>query len=308
MAGVIMTSNHPKDLWPGVKGHWGREYNDHQVEYTDLFDVEGSDQAYEEFVMHTPFGLAPIKPQGMPATYDTEVQGYVTRLINVAYALGYIVTHEEIKDNLYMSASKTRAPSLARGFRQTKERVHANIYNNGFTNSAPYLGADGVCLFSLAHPNVSGGTYSNRLTVDADLSEAALEDMMVQIMQALDDRGLLINLMPKSLHIAPAQWFEANRILKSVYTPQSSGNAINVLKATNALPDGIKLNHYFTAPNAWFVRTDIAKGRGMVSLEREAISFTQDNDFDTKNAKALGYERYTCGNVDPRAAFGSNGP
>jgi hypothetical protein len=35
-----------------------------------------------------------------------------------------------------------------------------------------------------------------RLSTDADLSEAALEDMMVQIAQAKNDRGHIINLRP----------------------------------------------------------------------------------------------------------------
>jgi len=306
MAGVIMTSNHPKALWPGVKGFWGRTYNDHVTEYTDLFDVETSEQAYEEFVQITGFGLAPVKPQGKAAEYDSETQGPTTRFVHLAYALGYIVTHEELKDNLYMEVSKTRATSNARAFRQTKERVCANIYNRAFSGS--YLGADGVALCSTAHPNTSGGTFSNKLAVDADLSEAALEDMLIQIMQATDDRGLLINLMPKSLHVAPANWFNANRILKSALQPGNSNNDINVLNATSAIPGGVKLNHYFTSPQAWFVRTNVESGKGMLFLEREGISFDQDNDFDTKNAKALGYERYSVGFVDPRAVYGSNGP
>ena len=306
MAGVIMTSNHPKALWPGVKGFWGRTYNDHVTEYTDLFDVETSEQAYEEFVQITGFGLVPVKPQGKAAEYDSETQGPTTRFVHVAYALGYIVTHEELKDNLYMEVSKTRATSNARAFRQTKERVCANIYNRAF--NASYTGADGVALCATNHPNTSGGTFSNKLLVDADLSEAALEDMLIQIMQATDDRGLLINLMPKSLHIAAANWFNANRILKSVLQPGTGNNDINVLNATNAIPGGVKLNHYLTSPQAWFVRTNVESGKGMLFLEREGISFDQDNDFDTKNAKALGYERYSVGFIDPRAVYGSNGP
>lgn len=306
-AGVIMTSNHPKALWPGVKGWWGRSYQDHETEYTNFFDTDTSEKAYEEVVQVTGFGLAPVKEQGKPVTYDSETQGPVSRFVHVAYGLGYIVTHEELKDNLYMEVSKSRAGSNARAFRQTKERVHANIYNYGFTASG-HNGADGVPLFSTAHPNTSGGTYSNRLSVDADLSEAAIESLIIQIMGATDDRGLLINLMPRSLGIAPANWFKANRILKSILQNDTANNAINVLSATNALPEGVKLNHYFTSPLAWFIRTNIEKGKGLVSLQREAISFSQDNDFSTKNALAAGYERYSAGWVDPRAVYGSNGP
>ena len=42
-------------------------------------------------------------------------------------------------------------------------------------------------------------------------------------------------------------------------------------------------------------------------LQRESISFERDNDFDTKNALALGYERYSATIVDPRGSFGSEG-
>ncbi|MBK7424879.1 MAG: hypothetical protein IPJ48_18365, partial [Propionivibrio sp.] len=192
----------------------------------------------------------------------------------MAYALGYIVTHEELKDNLYMDVSKTRASSNARAFRQTKERVCANIYNRAFSGS--YLGADGNALCATDHPNTSGGTFSNKPAVDADLSEAALEDMLIQIMQATDDRGLLINLMPKSLHVAPANWFNANRILRSTYQSGNANNDINVLNATNALPMGVKLNHYFTAPQAWFVRTNVETGKGALFLSGRVFPFEQD--------------------------------
>ena len=180
----------------------------------------------------------------------------------------------------------------------------ANIYNRAFNST--YTGGDGVSLCSTAHPNTSGGTYANKPTVDADLSEASLEDALISLMGYTNDRGLLINVMPRSLIIARQNWFNANRILKSVYTPGSANNDINVIKATNALPEGIHMNHYLTSPQAWFVRTNVKNG--MKYYERHAVSFDQDNDFDTMNAKAKGYERYSFGWTDPRAIFGVNGP
>ena len=304
MAGIIMTSSHPKALWPGVKGWFGRTYNEHQVEYTDLVDTMTSDKQYEEFVQITPFGLVPEKTQGAPVQYDSEVQGPVTRVTHVLYALGYVTTYEEIKNNLYAEVSQTRAGALANAFRQTKERIVAGMYNNAFNSS--YAGADGVALISSSHPNTSGGTYSNRSSVDAALSEAALEDLLVQIMGALDDRGNLINLMPRSMHVPPALWFEANRILKSVYQTRSANNDINVISATSALPMGVKMNHYFTSSTAWFVRTDVQKG--LYYVEREGVVFDKDNDFDTMNAKAKGHEWYSVAWADGgRALFGSAG-
>jgi hypothetical protein len=304
MAGVITTASHPKALWPGVKAWWGQVYAEHVEEYTDLFDKDSSSQNYEEDVQLTGFGLAPRKAEGSGVVYDSEVQGFTTRYTHVAYALGYIVTKEELDDNLYENVSKRRSAALAMSFRQTKENVAANVYNRAFT--AGYVGGDGATLASTAHPNTSGGTWANRPAVDVDLSEAALEDAMIAIMGFQNDRGLLINVMPRSLIIARNEWYNANRILKSVYTPGSANNDVNVLKATNALPEGIKMNHYLTSPRAWFLRTNIQNG--MKYYERTGISFDQDNDFDTMNAKAKGYERYSFGWTDPRAVYGVNGP
>jgi hypothetical protein len=304
MAGVITTGSHPKALWPGVKAWWGQVYDEHPEEYIHLFDKDTSMQNYEEDVQLTGFGLAPVKQEGAGVSYDSEVQGFITRYTHVAYALGYIVTKEELDDNLYENVSKRRAAALAMSFRQTKENVGANIYNRAFNGT--YSGGDGKAMCATDHPNTSGGTFANKPTVDVDLSEAALEDATIAIMGFQNDRGLLINVMPKSLVVARQEWYNANRILKSVYTPGSANNDINVLKATNALPDGIVMNHYLTSPHAWFIRTNIMNG--LKYYERVGITFDQDNDFDTMNAKAKGYERFSFGWTDPRAIYGSNGP
>ena len=94
--------------------------------------------------------------------------------------------------------------------------------------------------------------------------------------------------------------------MKSVLQSNTANNNINVLKATNAFPGGIKMNHYFTAPHAWFVRTNCPSG--MTMFWRDRPMFDQDNDFDTKNAKAATYLRFSVGCTDPRGIFGSNGP
>ena len=304
MAGIITTASHPKALWPGIKAWWGQVYDEHPEEYSKLFDSDTSRQNYEEDVQLTGFGLAPQKPEGSGVAYDSEIQGFTTRYTHVAYALGYIVTKEELDDNLYEQVSRRRAAALAMSFRQTKENVGANIYNRAFNST--YKGGDGVELCSTAHPNTSGGTFANTPTVAADLSEASLEDALTALMGFQNDRGLLINVMPRSLIVARQNWWNANRIMKSAYTPSTANNAVNVLVATNALPEGIVMNHYLTSPNAWFVRTNIQNGLKYYS--RVGIQFDQDNDFDTMNAKAKGYERYSFGWTDPRAIYGVNGP
>jgi hypothetical protein len=158
--GLITTGSHPKLLWPGVKDVWGYTYDEFATEYTALFETESSDKAYEEYVQVAGFGLAQVKQQGQGISYDSEAQGATTRAVNVTYALGYIVTMEELDDDLYMQVSKRRAPANARAMRITKEFIGANVYNRAF--NATYAGGDGVALCSTAHPLVFGGTARTR--------------------------------------------------------------------------------------------------------------------------------------------------
>lgn len=302
--GIITTGSHPKALWPGVHAFWGQVYNEHAAEYPDLYDILDSDKAYEEDTQITGFGLAPVKAQGTSISYDSEVQGPTARYTHIAYALGYIVTFEELRDNRYEVVAMRRTKANAFSINQTIENISAGPYNNAF--SASYPVADGVALCSASHVNTTGGTYSNALTPAADLAEASLEDITIQIMGIQTDRGLPISIMPQSLHIPRQEWYNANRILQSVLQNNTTNNAINVLKATNAFPKGIKMNHYFTSATAWFVKTNCPNGMQM--FWRDRPMFDQDNDFDTKNAKAATYMRFSVGNTDPRGIFGSNGP
>jgi hypothetical protein len=300
-AGPINTGTHPKALWPGVKSWFGLEYDKHEVQWTALFDLETSNKRYEEEVEQIGFGLATVKPEGESLSYDSASQGYVSRYTHVAYAIGYMVTHEEMKDNLYEEVSRRRAPDLAFSMRQTEEIVHANVYNRAFTTG--FNGGDGVVLCSSAHPTVYGN-QSNLLT-GADLSEVALEDALIAIGDARDARGRKINLKAQSLHISTADQFEAIRILKSVLQNDSANNAINALKASGAFPGGAKVNNYFTSTSAWFIRTNAR--RGMRHFTREEAMFDQDNDFDTKNAKAAVYARWSQGWSDWRGVWGNPG-
>jgi hypothetical protein len=303
--GVINTGSHPKALWPGVYGWWGQVYSEHEEEMPDLYDVVDSQQAYEEEVQATGFGLAPVKTEGGPLSYDYEIQGPVQRYIHLAYGLGFKVTMEEIQDDLYPEVAANRAEANAFSIRQTVENLGAAPYNDAFTGNV-FQYATGQSLCSTTQPNTTGGTFANALSPGADMTEASLEDMCILAMGLQSDRGLLVSIMPVSLHIARQQWFNANRILKSVLQSGNGNNDPNVLRMTNAFPKGIKLNHYFTSPNAWFVRTNVRKG--LKWFWRIKPTFDQDNDYDTKNAKAATIFRASCGATDPRCILGSNGP
>ena len=302
MAGIITTGNHPKALWPGMRAFWGRQYDEHPQEWSNIFDSESSEKNYEEDTEVTGFGLATVKNQGAAVSYDSETQGPTKRYTHVTYGLGYIVTREELEDNLYEVVSKRRIKALSFSVRQTEETVAANIMNRAFNSS--YTGADGKEMCATDHPTADG-TQSNELATASDLSEAAIEDLCIQIMNAKNSRGLRIALMPKKLIVPPNEAFNAERILKSTLQSGTANNDINAIRSMGVLPGGVVVNHYLSDTDAWWIKTNAPNG--LMRFNRRATEFKQDNDFDTENAKAKSTQRFAAGLGDWRAIYGNAG-
>lgn len=299
---IINSGSFAKALWPGVNAWYGKAYNEYSVEYTKLFDSFKSTKAFEEDVGVSSFGLAVQKSEGSPISYDTERQAFITRYQHVTYALGFIITREIMDDDQYSVVGQRKAQGLAFSMRQTKEIIAANVYNRYAT--AGYTGGDGVTLLSSSHPNLAGGVWSNQMTTASDLSEAALEQAVIDIASFTNDRGLLIAVRPKSLIIPRQLMFEAKRILGSDGRVGTDNNDVNAIKNMGLIPETV-VNHYLTDTDAWFIRTDVP--HGMKYFERRADGFDMDNDFDTENAKYKASARYSFGWTDPRGVYGSAG-
>lgn len=299
------TGSFPKGLVPGVK-KWIEIYkNKGSSEYLEIFDKVSSERQYEEYAGVVGYGLAQAKPEGSNIVFDEAKQGWVTRLYNVAYALGFQITHEQIADNRWGPMGKQGARDMVRSFFQTKETIGGLILTRAFTSA--YAGADGKELCATDHVNKGDGTaYSNELTTASDLSELAIEQLCIQIENAEDERGLNINVKPVKLIVHPNDGFNAERILMSSLQSGTANNDTNALKARGMLPGGYSVNHYFSAGNgAWFIKTDAEDS--MIYQEREKLRDGSDNNFDNMNARFSLYERYAFGWDSPRGFYGSAG-
>ncbi len=302
MAGVITTGSNPKLLWPGIKAIFGQKYTEHPLEWKEFLEDKSSDKAYEEEVEIPGFGLAAIKDQGSSISYDSAAQGATKRYTHVSYGLGYICTEEEIADNQYATVGARRAESLAFSMRQTEETICANLLNRAFNSS--YVGADGKEMLATDHPSLSG-SQSNELGTAADMTEAAIETLITQIMQATDSRGLAISLIGQKLIVPAGYAFEATRIMRSELRVGTANNDINAIKAMGVLPGGVTINHYLTDADAWFIKTNAP--HGMKRYTRTATDFQKDGDFDTGNRKHKGTMRFAVGWTDWRGCYGTPG-
>ena len=302
MAGVITRSAHPAALWPGVKAHFGLAYKEKPEQYSQVFMMDKSKKHYEEDVESTGFGLAVVKPEGESIAYDSSQQGYTSRYQHVTYGLGCVVTREAIEDNLYSEKAMAGARALAFGMRQTKEIVHANHFNRAFDPAFP--GGDGAAMCSATH-NTLAGDASNVLAVAADLSEASLEQALIDIRCINNSRGLQISVQGEKLIVPKQLQFIAERIIETNLRVGTDLNDVNAIKSMGLIPQGIMVWDYLTDPDAWFLKTSVM--HGLKCYQRRAREFKRDNDFDTENAKMKTTERYSFGHSDWRGVFGSSG-
>jgi phage major head subunit gpT-like protein len=295
------TSSFAKALWPGVNAWYGKAYDEYPVEWDQIFDKFTSTRNWEEDVGVSSLGLTRVKPEGASIEYDTEKQGFTTRYVHVVCALGFVITREAFEDDQYDVVGPRKAQGLAFGARQTKEIVGANVYNRAFSSS--FVFGDGVSLINSAHPNIAGGTASNVIGTAADLSEASLEQALIDISGYTNDRGLRIAVKAKQLIVPKELDFEADKILQTEYEVGTNNNTKNIVRGR--LPAGKTMNHYLTDTDAWFLRTNVP--HGMKYFERRADEFGMDNDFDTENAKFKMTSRFSFGATDWRGIYGSAG-
>jgi hypothetical protein len=301
---AITRSQLVKELEPGLNALFGLEYKRYENEHEEIFSIETSDRAFEEEVMLTGFGSAPVKTEGAGLAYDTALESFTARYTHETIAMAFALTEEAVEDNLYDRLSARYTKALARSMANTKQVKAASVLNNGFT-AGQYAGGDGVALMSTAHPTALGPDFSNRPAVAADLNETSLEQGIIDIASFTDERGLKVALTARKMIVPKELQFTAERLMKSTLRTSSADNDINAIKSMGLIPEGYAVNHYLTDVDAWFLITDAPNGLKM--FNRSPIKTAFEGDFDTGNVRYKARERYSFGWSDPRGIYGSPG-
>lgn len=300
---VMNRNTFAKDLEEGLNAHFGMAYRARPDEWSMIFDTEGSDRAFEEEVLEAGFGAALVKPEGSAVGFDEGMQGWTSRYVHETIALAFAITEEAIEDNLYQRLGPKYSKALARAMKHTKEIKGAAILNNAFAATAP--GGDGVSLLNTAHPLLNGGTMSNKLATPADLSEQAIEDLLIQIRKATDDRQVPISLMAEKLVVPPELEYDSIRLTRSTMRVGTADNDISAIVSKGVFSRDPTTITRLTDPDAWFILTDCPEG--LKHMRRVAMKRGMQGDFDTGNMRYKARERYSFGWTDPRGIYGSEG-
>ena len=278
-------------------------YDQRADEWKQVFkEQKGIPRNYHEEPVLYGFGAAPELPDGMAVSYQSGGVLFLQRYLYKVYGLAFSLTKVLVEDGDHIRIGQTYAKHLAQSLIETKETLAANVLNRAFNGS--YTGGDGVSLISTSHPIVSG-TFSNQLSTAANLSQTSLEQMLIQIRNAVDNNGKRIRLTPKQIVSGPSNIFQAEVLLKSALRAGTADNDINPVKSMGLLADGQANLSRITSSTAWWIQTDAPEGLKL--LMRRGLEKSMEGDFETDSMRYKATERYTLGWTDPRGLFGTSG-
>lgn len=262
----------------------------------------GTPRAYHEEPVLFGFGSAPELPDGMPVTYQQGGVLFTKRYTYKVYGLAFAITKILMEDGDHIRIGSVYSKHLANSMIETKETLTANILNYAFNVLFP--GGDGVQLNSAAHPIV-GGTFSNLLTTPAALSQTSVEQMLIQVRQAVDNNGKKSRLTPLKLIVAPANQFQAEVVVKSVLRSATANNDLNPIRSMGLLSQETAVISRLTSPTAWWVLTDAPDGAKV--MMRRKMEKSMEGDFETDSMRYKTTERYDPGFTDSRITWGTPG-
>jgi hypothetical protein len=296
---MITPKNFARSIEPIMRDKYGLTYNRWEPEYTQLYEIATSGKMYEEHASAAGFGLVPEKGIGVAVNYSDPKEGYLGRITQTSYGLGFIVAYE-----MYLWAQDNRInmmpQALAESVTQSIETLAILPFDRAFNSS--YKGADGVEMCATTHPREDGGgNYSNEPTTASDMNRDSLEQMMIDLASYTDPAGLKIKPRVKKLMFGQSYYREAFEIFGSPMDPETANNTKNF---TYNLYNWM-ISHYLTSTKAWFA---VLEGsNGLVNYVTRDPDFTRDNEFSSENALFKTVFTMAFNFRDPRRIYGSPG-
>jgi hypothetical protein len=268
-----------------------------------VFDVQPSVKQLETDGVLAGIGLFPEKPEGANYEYDSPQQAYTVAYRHHTFALGLSFTKEAREDELYGLIEKS-GRELGRAAAYSQEVGAWSLFNN---LTATVYTADGTnyTLLSSTHFRVDGGTWTNQLSTNADLSIESLELMLSEwVVNMTDMRGQINLTMPKFLIHGPGDKYLAYRLTQSVQQPQGPDNDINAVRAMHDLiPICVP---FLTNDGRWFIVGGPGE-TGLVYFDRVGMSMDRFDTPENGNVNMIARYRSSSGASHPGAVFGSTG-
>lgn len=300
---TVSRLNWDEYITPGARKAYTDHYKSLDKQYADIFNVETSDRAYENFLVSVGLGTVPKKPELERIKMDSPQPVGSLKVVHDTYALGVEFSWEVIEDELYGVLTPKAGRQLARSHVDAEERAAAAIFNNAFSSTTGY---DGEVLIGATHPGVGGTSVDNSASVD--FSHTALQTAIEHYMLLEDERGLKIDVMPDTLAHHPANYWAVREVLRSGIVP-FTGSA-NETNRPNVVASDFPITpvswRYLSDPDAWFLFKRGAEFGPVFFWRRSPRDATITDEFDEATTYKIS-SRFSSAFGDWKLIYGSAG-
>jgi len=201
-----------------------------------IFYMDTTTNYAEKYTSET--SLGDFKDVGENGAYPkTSMQeGYGTTIEPTTWKSSFEVTAEMIED-AKMGKIKSRASIFATSYNRTREKFAAGLLAGGIGTTMAFgdgktystKSADGVALFSAAHPSITGETANQSNIFKNAFSTTIMDEIQARMQQFKDDNGNLLNVAPDTI-VIPNNGALKRAVLAAIGSdldPASTNNAIN---------------------------------------------------------------------------------
>lgn len=298
--GRVTTGSLPRLLQFGVDkilSHYAKTY---QGVGSEVFTSVPAEKAFYEATQVAGMGYAAIKGQGAPVQMDSVDQDWVYRWPIIVYGKAARITMEAIEFNLYEDQIPILGREIAKGLAHTKDFNQAAVLNSAFATAGP----DSKVMCATDHPIQAGGTTSNLLSPGLNMSEDAVEAMVILADKMINPDGLQADYSTQNLIVPVELRFETDRIVNSRYRVDSADNTISATYNQSVVKRVIPWKR-LTDSNAFFLTTDAPDG--LLIAQKEGVKTDSFKEPTTMDVLVTAYEMYRAFYAEFRAVVGSQG-
>jgi hypothetical protein len=262
-------------------------------------------QAYEDFVTISGFGMPSVVLEYGTLPEDTITQPFTGRIVSQKRGLIMVVSDEAFKDDQY-GILKNYSTQFRNAFEDAKETAAA-VFLNGCTTTALMALANGQPLSSASQPLDSsvGTTDSNTFTVQQTLGIQPLEQAWEFLNTQKTHKGVpFVADQSFLLEVHPRNFMLAQRLIEATGLPQGNSNDPNPMGKVVA---EIVANQFYTNPEWWSLRSMNDNFHKRFYCSREEFRWSNNHTptyyMENDSWKISGLERYVFGCTDYRGTF-----
>lgn len=251
----------------------------------------------------SPLGQLLEIPEGTGVTFDIPEQGHSKTIYYTKYGLGFQITQEMYKDDLFGNFKKMPR-KLAKSASQKPEVEFFDLFNNGFGTHTSW---DGQYIFDTDHTTLkSGDTIANEPTTASSLSETSLQAGFEYYDTLVDEAGNPLVVRPNKLLVPTELKYTAMKLRANQGQIGTANNDLNIVAADNDFVDtySIHVSRYLTSSTAWFLLSDEHDFR---FFWKEQAAMESADDFYTGNALFKVVMRFVPFVMDYKGAYGNSG-